>query len=51
MEAQEEQQLISMLKAIPAEFHHNDYATRAIAVAIKRIQEKQHANVRTDSNE
>jgi hypothetical protein len=33
------QTIINILRPIPSEFHHNDYADRAIAVAIKRIGE------------
>jgi hypothetical protein len=35
----DKEDIVALLKQIPAEFHHNDYATRAIAVAIKRINE------------
>jgi hypothetical protein len=41
--------IINILRPIPSEFHHNDYATRAIAVAIKRIGELD-ANVSTVTN-
>jgi hypothetical protein len=39
--------IINILRPIPSEFHHNDYVDRAIAVAIKRIGELEHANVPT----
>lgn len=35
----DKEEIVALLKQIPAEFRHNDYATRAIAVAIKRINE------------
>ena len=43
------QRIIETLRAIPSEFHHNDYATRAIAVAIKRIKELENADIPADS--
>jgi uncharacterized membrane protein YgcG len=42
--------IITLLKGIPAEFRHNDYATRAIYVAIKRIGELYDANILADSD-
>jgi hypothetical protein len=45
------QTIIDILKPIPKEFHYNDGADRAIAVAIKRLEEAQHADVSTSSDE
>jgi hypothetical protein len=44
------QDIINILRPIPSEFHHNDHATRAVAVAIKRIGELEHANVPTPTD-
>lgn len=34
----ERARVIEILKALPAEFHHQDHVTRAVAKAIKEIQ-------------
>lgn len=36
--------IINILRPIPSEFYHNDHATRAVAVAVKRITELEHAD-------
>lgn len=43
--------IITLLKGIPAEFRHNDYATRAVQVAIKRIGALYDADLLANSNE